>query len=179
MLVGGVILLLTVLVLSAGFHRRMRARVARAQTATTASWSYIHPDAPWREVKVKLDEAIQTAQYKDGAKVKASVNLTPESASSLFYRLMIDLLRSLTPRQVAVIEHRPLPYTDLSPNQQALLNQFPKATTGDKLHSHARESRLWIAKYIKTNKKQGYMFNWEFIDGPGFGGTCGSLDSRY
>ncbi|HEX2950225.1 MAG TPA: hypothetical protein VHV83_11785 [Armatimonadota bacterium] len=80
----------------------------------------------WDGVPAMLDIAVRSAQYREGGRYLANPRL-PGNASDVqrdaySYRLAIDFLKSLTPKQVELFQHKQaLPFTQLTPNQQKTL----------------------------------------------------------
>lgn len=154
-----------------------RAGAGKPPKAAAPAWKVIHPSAPWKEVKAILDEAVRSDLYKAGAKIGPVQPSDPWMQSALCYRILVDLLRSLTPAQVAAIQRAPLPFTELTKQQQKLLLRVAQGAPAVLL-SQAQTSRIWIDKYTRRDRTQGCMFNWRIRHGSGFDGMSAGLDSR-
>ena len=131
----------------------------------TVSSSQTPPDpTTWDGVPAALDAATQTQQYRDGGMYLSNPsqlgNSKSEQRDLYCYRLAIDFLRSLTPKQVDHFRRQEnLPFAELSSAQQKALSQLSKA----RLWKHMTDGidRSWISVLVMRGRgNTWYLFSW-------------------
>ena len=159
--------------LSPGKHRSIGGAVIVGVVAIVASMfiytSYLSPSAKewrglqsvWNGVPSVLNAGMYSAAYSNGGKSIGNTNSirTAEDTNSAAYRILVDFLRSLTPQQIGIIEHKPLPFGQLSSEQQKHLLQMTDLYGAKILKNGRQESRVYIVPR-NSNAKGEFKFCW-------------------
>lgn len=105
------------------------------------------PHPTWDGVPTRLDAAMNSLQYRDGGAylpIPGALKRADRAPKTAYaYRVVVDLLRSLTPEQIKVMRRQVLPFSQLTRDQQNALMRLDNLTSGGS-RSYFHRSAIFV-----------------------------------